>query len=129
MGDFWQHDIRLEQALPLAPSKQYPVCTGGEGDCPPEDCGGPWGYRALLEERCSWAALCDAREDLVLVAQRLLDWYHGGPRPTYDDAEFSAALERMYERLEDAPIAFNRRAVNAALRTMIKETTCTSAST
>jgi len=64
-----------------------------------------------------------------LVAQRLLDWYHGGPRPTYDDKEFSEATDRMHEWLENAPIAFNRRTVNAALRKKMKETTCTSAST
>ena len=116
MGDFWQHDIRLEDVLPLDVSKHYPVCTAGDGDCPPEDCGGSWGYMSLMEERCSWSALHDAREDMAVVAQRLLDWYQGGPRPTYDDDEFSAALERMRERLENAPSTFNRRTVNAALR-------------
>jgi hypothetical protein len=43
MGDFWQHDIRLEQVLPLDPRKIYPVCIAGAGDCPPEDSGGPEG--------------------------------------------------------------------------------------
>lgn len=33
MGDFWQHDIRIERVLPLDPSKMYPVCTGGAGTC------------------------------------------------------------------------------------------------
>jgi len=56
MGDYWQHDVRLEQALPLDPGKRYPICTDGDGDCPPEDCGGPWGYRDLMTERdSSWA--------------------------------------------------------------------------
>jgi len=39
-----------------------------------------------------------------------------------------AALERMHDRLEDAPHAFDRRMVNLALRKLRKETTCTSAS-
>ncbi len=128
MGDLWQHDCRLEAVLPRDPSKHYFVCTAGDGDCPPENCGGPWGYMNLREECCSWSALHDAREDMVVVAQRLLDWYHGGPRTTYDDEEFSDALDRMHERLEQAPIPFNRRAVNAALRKKMKGTTCTSAS-
>lgn len=131
MGDFWQHDLRLEAVVPRAPRRHYPVCTAGHGDCPPEDCGGPLGYRRLMEERCSWQEVGQAHEDVGLVTQRLLAWYEGGPRPTYDDAEFSAALERMHERLETAPIAFTRRAVNTALRTRAKrkETTpCTSAS-
>ncbi len=128
MGDFWQHDIRLERVLPLDPSKPYPLCTGGAGDCPPEDCGGPGGYRHLIEERCSWEELEQAREDLGLVAQRLLAFTEGGPRPTEEDIEFMDALERMHDRLEDVPTAFSRRTVNAAFRTMSKETLCTSAS-
>lgn len=138
MGDFWQHDIRVERVLlpalpvmlpatlpapaalpkPSEASKTYPLCTGGRGDCPPEDCGGPQGYRNLLEERCSWEALEQVREDVLLVAKRLLDFLDGGPRPTYDDEEFMAALDRMHQRENDAPIAFSRRAVNAALRAL-----------
>ncbi len=102
MGDFWQHDIRLEQVLPLDLLKTYPVCIAGAGDCPPEDCGGPSGYRSLLEEQYSWSSLLQSEEDVLLIAQRVLAFYDGGPRPTYDDEEFMAALERMHERLNDA---------------------------
>jgi len=128
MGDYWQHDIRIERVLPLDPRKRYPICTAGAGDCPPEDCGGPWGYRTPMEGQCSLLSLLQAREDVLLVAQRLLEFSDDGPRPTTDDAEFMAALERMRDRLEDAPIAFERRAVNTALRKLRKEMTCTSAS-
>jgi len=128
MGDFWHHDIRLERVLPRDLSKTYPICTGGAGDCPPEDCGGPLGYRSLIDERCSWLEVEQAREDVLLVAQCLLAFCEGGPRPSTDDDAFMAALERMQDRLEDAPITFDRRTVNAALRTMRKEPPCTSAS-
>jgi hypothetical protein len=128
MGDFWQHDLRLEQVLPVDPHKTYPVCTGGAGDCPPEDCGGPPGYADLLDERYSWRAMEQLHEDLLLVAQRLLDFYEGGPRPTYEDQEFVDALDRMHERSANAPVPFNRRAVNAALRQLRKDPPCTSAS-
>lgn len=134
MGDFWQHDIRLEQVLPLDPfdpRKTYPGCVAGSGACPPEDCGGPPGYRRLLEERYSWRAMEQVREDVLLVAHRLLDFYDGGPRPTYEDAEFMDALERMGEREADAPVTFKRRTVNAALRDLSelgKEPKCNSAS-
>ncbi len=114
--------------LSLDPRKKYPICTAGAGDCPPEDCGGPWGYRTLTEGQCSLLSLLQAREDVLLVAQRLLEFSDDGPRPTSDDAEFLAALERRRDRLEDAPIAFERRAVNTALRKLRKEMTCTSAS-
>jgi hypothetical protein len=128
MGDFWQHDIRLEQVLPLDHYKTYPVCIAGDGDCPPEDIGGPPGYQRLLEARYSWRVMEQVREDVLLVAQRLLDFYHGGPRPTYEDEEFVDALERMREREANAPVAFKRRTVNAALHKLIKEPKCNSAS-
>lgn len=121
MGDGWLHDLVLEQVLPGELRKTYPVCTAGAGDCPPEDCGGPEGYQALIEARSSFTAFEEAREDVLLVAERLLEFYQGGPRPTVDDLEFMDALERMRERLDAAPIAFDRRAVNAALRKMSKE--------
>ena len=113
-GDVWQHDLRLEQVLPRDPACRYPVCIAGAGDGPPEDCGGPRGYAALLAAHCSWPAWLQARDDAALVAQRLLDWRHGGPRLTYDDAPFVAAFERMRERLAELLTAFNRHAVQAA---------------
>lgn len=48
-GDNWAHDIILEKILPVQRDKTYPVCTAGKRNCPPEDCGGVWGYEDLLE--------------------------------------------------------------------------------
>ena len=48
-GDGWLHEIELEQILPVDPAIKYPVCIEGKNNCPPEDCGGPWGYMDLLE--------------------------------------------------------------------------------
>jgi hypothetical protein len=41
-GDDWFHKITLEKLVP--DDIKCPVCLAGEGACPPEDCGGPWGY-------------------------------------------------------------------------------------
>ncbi len=48
-GDSWEHDIILEKILPIDNSLKYPICLTGEMNCPPEDCGGVWGYSELLE--------------------------------------------------------------------------------
>ena len=51
-GDNWVHDIVLEQTYEVgsddAPAA-VPDCIDGRRACPPEDCGGPWGYPELLE--------------------------------------------------------------------------------
>lgn len=46
-GDGWTHDIVVESVLPEP--CEVPRCTGGRRRCPPEDCGGPWGYAELLD--------------------------------------------------------------------------------
>ncbi|MBN1489900.1 MAG: plasmid pRiA4b ORF-3 family protein [Phycisphaerae bacterium] len=48
-GDGWIHDVLLEKIVAPAPGVIYPVCVAGERACPPEDCGGPWGYGELLK--------------------------------------------------------------------------------
>ncbi len=48
-GDDWEHDILLEKILPADSSAQYPVCTAGKNNCPPEDVGGVSGYARMLE--------------------------------------------------------------------------------
>ncbi|WP_244662035.1 plasmid pRiA4b ORF-3 family protein [Mesorhizobium huakuii] len=37
----WEHEVRLEERRPVKPGAHYPACMGGDGNCPPEDCGGP----------------------------------------------------------------------------------------
>lgn len=48
-GDSWEHDIILEKILEVDNNLEYPVCLKGKMNCPPEDCGGVWGYSDMLE--------------------------------------------------------------------------------
>jgi hypothetical protein len=49
-GDSWQHAIRVEKILAQnRPATAFAECTGGARACPPEDCGGVFGYEELLE--------------------------------------------------------------------------------
>lgn len=48
-GDGWEHEIIVEKLLPEDPKQKYPVCIGGELNCPPEDCGGTHGFKQLLK--------------------------------------------------------------------------------
>lgn len=47
-GDGWNHEVLLQKILLPSPAVKYPICVGGKRACPPEDCGGPWGYQELL---------------------------------------------------------------------------------
>lgn len=48
-GDSWRHTLRVEKFLPAEKDAQYPRCTGGKRAGPPEDVGGPMGYRDFLQ--------------------------------------------------------------------------------
>lgn len=46
-GDSWEHVLHLEKISDV--TLTHPICIDGGRACPPEDCGGIWGYTDLLE--------------------------------------------------------------------------------
>jgi hypothetical protein len=56
-GDDWWHEIAIEKRLPPDPGVPQAQLVAGERACPPEDCGGPWGYAELV------AVLSDPDQD------------------------------------------------------------------
>jgi hypothetical protein len=46
-GDNWVHQVAVEKVTPGEPSA--PRCIAGARACPPEDCGGVWGYAELVD--------------------------------------------------------------------------------
>jgi Plasmid pRiA4b ORF-3-like protein len=48
-GDDWEHAVVIEKSQLLLEGGRYPACVAGKRNCPPEDCGGPWGYQDLLD--------------------------------------------------------------------------------
>lgn len=49
LGDGWKHEITLERIIKKGDHGQIPRCLEGAGNCPPEDCGGRFGYAQLLQ--------------------------------------------------------------------------------
>lgn len=43
-GDGWDHALDIEARTVAAEGNEYPACVAGEGACPPEDCGGSYGF-------------------------------------------------------------------------------------
>lgn len=98
-GDGWTHEILVEKVLPIDPAATYPVCLTGKRACPPEDCGGIWGYAQLLEtladpenpeyeEMKEWAGEIDPDHfDLAATNRRLKGLGTGsGGRPRFLNA-------------------------------------------
>lgn len=48
-GDGWGHTLKIERLVDPEPGALYPRLVEASGRCPPEDCGGPWGYEEMLE--------------------------------------------------------------------------------
>jgi len=71
-GDDWKHEILVQKILEPEPKGTYPVCLGGERACPPEDCGGAWGYEEFLE------AIRDPKHE---DHDSLLEWVGGAFDP------------------------------------------------
>lgn len=84
-GDWWEHEITVEDVLGADPEERYPVCTGGARACPPEDVGGPHGYREMLE------ALADPEHP---QHQATRDWLGREYDPEVFDAGLATTLLR-----------------------------------
>lgn len=48
-GDSWEHELVVEARTVAEDGQTYPACIAGEGACPPEDCGGVYGFAELKE--------------------------------------------------------------------------------
>jgi Plasmid pRiA4b ORF-3-like protein len=53
-GDFWQHQVRVEEILTSKSKSLVPVCVTGKGACPPEDCGGAEHFMAQKQHYSTW---------------------------------------------------------------------------
>lgn len=47
-GDDWTHEVRFEKEIPLEMGSFLPQCMEGKRACPPEDCGGVYGYADIV---------------------------------------------------------------------------------
>ena len=81
-GDNWKHEIVVEGVTQAEAGVSYPRCLTGKRACPPEDCGGAWGYDHLLD------VLADPQHEEH--ADRL-DWLGLDSADQFDPAAFDLA--------------------------------------
>lgn len=84
-GDNWEHVLTVEDVGPVISSQEYPSCIKGKGNCPPEDCGGVWGFYELLEK------INNPKDP---EHKEMLEWLGEG----YDPTEFK--IEEVNRRLK-----------------------------
>ena len=77
-GDSWNHDIILEKIIKEEDTGQIPRCIKGKRNCPPEDCGGTWGYSDLLLTISN-----PKHEDY----ESMMEWLGGNFDPEYFDID------------------------------------------
>ena len=88
-GDGWEHKVILEKTVPHKKNQFPMICIKGKRACPPEDCGGPWGYKHLLEQLA-------APDDIEEYAE-LLEWLDGDFDPEiFDIQEINQILEETF---------------------------------
>jgi hypothetical protein len=78
MGDNWEHVIQVEKVVDAETGARYPRCITGKRACPPEDCGGPWGYGDFVQ------AIQDPKHERHA---ELLEWVGGEFDPEALDIE------------------------------------------
>jgi Plasmid pRiA4b ORF-3-like protein len=84
-GDWWEHDIVVEDVFTAEPDVRYPCCVDGARCCPPEDVGGAFGYAEFL------AALADRTH---AEHERMREWLGREFDPEEFDPDRTSTLLR-----------------------------------
>ena len=95
-GDNWEHSVVVERIVARSGAPEAPQarirCTAGQRACPPEDCGGTFGYARLLD------LMGRPRDELGPDDLELLDLYGDELDPDSFDAEaVNAILDSIRE--------------------------------
>lgn len=85
-GDNWQHYLEVEEIIDDY-SYNYPQCLTGEGNTPPEDVGGKYGYQKFLE------IIADPDHPDY---DSMMDWGQSQGYKEFDLEEVNKAIKRRY---------------------------------
>lgn len=86
-GDDWLHEIKIDAIVEAETDVAYPRLLAAENRCPPEDCGGVYGYDCLQE------ALADPEHEMHA---EMVEWHGEDFDPTaVDVAAIQAALAQL----------------------------------
>ena len=96
-GDSWTHDLWVKGERDYAPGEEPVIkLLKGQGACPPEDCGGVWGYADLLELSKKARKTADDKERL--------EWYDIPKDYDPDDCDLEwlqEDVEALWEQVKE----------------------------
>jgi hypothetical protein len=92
-GDSWEHDVWVKGIREYDKGEKPSITfVNGHGECPPEDCGGVWGYADLLE--------LTKKKKLTDEEREQLEWYEMDREnlfdPEYCDIEYFKEIAEEY---------------------------------
>ena len=92
-GDSWEHDVWVKGIREYDKGEKPSITfVNGHGECPPEDCGGVWGYADLLELTRKKKLTAEERENL--------EWYQMDEEsefdPEYCDIDYFKEIAEDY---------------------------------
>lgn len=120
-GDWWEHEIRVEAATPADAREPVPRCIGGNGTCPPEDCGGPAGYAEAVGEALGLDASLDIGELAEFGRDLLAARDTGDFGPIMDDPDRLDDLDRIVRRSQERlrlTEPFDKQVANERIRAL-----------
>ena len=92
-GDSWVHLLEVKKVHDPEEGKKYPVLIGGAMACPPEDCGGIWGYQDLVEK---------LKRKNSQEYKELVEWLGGEFDPeAFDMDEINKAYLKNFKKVKE----------------------------
>jgi len=93
-GDYWEHKVTVEKFLPVNEKIKYPTCVAGKKKCPPDDCGGIYGFSNLLK------TISNKNDP---EHEDMLEWLGGEYDPDYFDlSEINHDLSGLNEFMRES---------------------------
>ena len=99
-GDSWYHEVLFEGIVQPDSKVKYPLCLKGARACPPDDCGGIWGYADFVK------AISDKKHERH---HEFVEWFGG----RFDPEKFDPTKAIPLDEVEPAKDIVKRFATGA----------------
>ena len=113
-NDHWEYELRVEKILPISSKNEYPLCSTGNRRAPPEDCGGPEAFMALVEQnngRLEWrlfdlvAEYENGEKDLEDFTEGIEDLHYWATAHKFDKKSTNRKLKKYFSNTNRCDIS------------------------